>query len=353
MTSLRILAVADVWHGSNGDAYVRAFRRLGHSVRVVPAEGFVATEWRSAPLRMLRRLLDRRLVAEYNRALLDAAREHEPDIFFVYKGRHVTAGTITAIRRGGAAAINVYPDVSLLAHGPHIPKALPAYSWVFHTKTYGVADLQRLLGVRHASVLPHGFDPDVHRPVALGPRDRARYDCDVSFIGTWSPKKQAALEHVCAALPEIRIRIWGAQWERARARLGPHVEGRGVHGTEYAKALVASRVNLGILSEARLGASSGDAITSRTFHIPATGAFMLHERTDELLQYFTENVHCGAYASHDELVAKIREFLADDRRRTAMAAAGHRHVHDAGHSLECRARSVIEHTQALDREMAS
>ena len=62
---LRILAVADLWQGSDGYAYIRAFRRLGHSVRVVPSEHFVPGDWESLPLRALRRGLSRFMVDEY------------------------------------------------------------------------------------------------------------------------------------------------------------------------------------------------------------------------------------------------------------------------------------------------
>lgn len=346
---LRILAAADIWFGSNGDAYVRAFRRLGHSVRVLPVEGFLATDWRSRSLRALRRMMLPALLAEYNAALVRASREFQPDLLFVYKGRNVREQTVRRIRAGGAVAVNIYPDVSLLAHGREIPRALPAYDWVFHTKKYGIADLDRLLNVRHASVLSHAFDPDVHRPMELSERDRAEYACDVSFIGTWSPKKQALLEQAVAALPGVNIRIWGGLWEPARHTLGRQIQGRAVTGSEYAKAVVASRINLAILSEARRGSSSGDQITSRTFHMPATGAFMLHERTSELLEVFTENVHCGAFDGPEEMVAAIRRFLAADELRTRIAAEGRRHV-VAAHSMDERAKAVVERARQLREE---
>jgi len=42
--------------------------------------------------------------------------------------------------------------------------------------------------------MPPAFHPEVHRKFACDASDHERYDCDVSFIGTWSPKKQALLE---------------------------------------------------------------------------------------------------------------------------------------------------------------
>jgi spore maturation protein CgeB len=172
--------------------------------------------------------------------------------------------------------------------------------------------------------------------------DRARYECDVSFIGTWSPKKQRLLEEVRRRMPWVRLRVWGAQWEQARATLGASIEGRGVYGREYAKAIVGSSINLAILSEAREGASSGDLITSRTFHIPATGAFMLHERTDEFLEYFTEGRECACFATIEEMIERIGCYLDNDEERRRMAAAGLQRSIESNYAVDGRAVKIVE-----------
>jgi glycosyltransferase involved in cell wall biosynthesis len=344
---MRILAVAELVMGGNSYAYVRAFRRLGHSVHVTPAEQYVPVNWRRFLLRAVRKLCEPVFVREYTEALVTAAERLRPHLFFVFKGPYVTPEAVVAIRRLGAVAVNFYPDVSFLTHGRYIPRALPRYDWVFTTKTFGLKDMEHLLNVRRASFLPHGYDPEVHRPVELDEEERARYECDVSFIGTWSPKKQKLLEEVCAALPAARVRVWGEQWQPARATLGSRVEGRWVLGLEYAKALVASKVSLGILSEARKGASSGDLITSRTFHIPATGAFMLHERTSELQGYFVEGKECGSFGDAAELAAKIRYYLSHPEERLAVAAAGRRRAVESGYAVDCRAEEVLKKVAEL------
>lgn len=351
--SLRILAVADLWQGSDAYAYVRAFRRMGHSVTSLSPESFVPSAWRRSGLKALRRLLEPLLVREFAEALISEARSLRPDLFFVYKGRYVIPEAVREIRSLGALAVNVYPDVSFMAHGKYLPRALPLYDWVFQTKTFGVEDLARVLGVRHASFIPHCFDPEVHYPVALSARDHATYDCDVSFIGTWSPKKQQILEEVESALPGARMRIWGSQWEKSRSTLGHRIEGRHVLGLEFAKALVASRVNIAILSEARKGASSGDRITSRTFHIPATGAFMLHERTEELARYFAEGEECGCFGTAAELVEKTVYYLERDEERRRVAEAGRRRCFESGYSVDDRAAAVVAKALELRRRQVA
>ncbi len=338
---LRILAVADLWQGSNAYAFVRAFRRMGHSVRTAPPENFFPL-WQRKSLRIARRLLEPVLVREYASTLISEAKDMRPHLFFVFKGRYVSAETVRAIGDLGAVTINFYPDVSFLAHGRYIPAALPVYDWVFTTKSFGVADMQRLTKAQGVSFLPHGYDPETHAPVQLDDEDRARYECDVSFIGTWSPKKQKLLEHLRREMPSVRLRVWGAQWERSCATLGASIEGRGVFGREYAKAIVGSSINLAILSETRRGASSGDLITSRTFHIPATGAFVLHERTDEFLQYFAEGRECACFETSGEMIEKIGYYLDNEDERRRMATAGLQRSIDSNYSVDSRAAKIAE-----------
>ncbi|MEK6322365.1 MAG: glycosyltransferase [Acidobacteriota bacterium] len=339
--SLRILVVAELWDGSNSYAYVQAFRRMGHSVAVVPSENYVPGKWRSKPLRALRRLLEPVLVREYSEALISEARHLRPHLFFVFKGHYVAPEAVKAIKDLGAVAVNFYPDVSFMVHGKYIPKALPVYDWVFTTKTFGISDMERLLGVRTASFLPHSYNPEVHYPADLTDEERIIYECDVSFIGTRSPKKQRLIEHICSCLPSIRLRIWGAQWESARSSLGPRIEGKYALGREYAKAISASKINLGLLAESWKGASSGDRITSRTFHIPASGGFLLHERTEEFTKYFEEGIECDCFDTPEELVEKISYYLDRDEERQALAAAGHRRAIESGYAVDCRANEIL------------
>ena len=259
----------------------------------------------------------------------------------MFKGRYVTVEAIEAIRKTGAVAINFYPDVSFMAHGKHIPKALPRYDWVFTTKSFGLSDMERVLAARHASLLPPSYDPETHVPVALDEDDKGRYECDASFIGTWSPKKQQYLEHVQRELPEVRLRVWGSQWENARRSLGSCIEGRHVLGIEYAKALIGSKINLAILSEVRTGASTGDQITARTFQIPATGAFMLHERTDEFAHYFREGIECACFQTADDLVAQIAYFVEHGEQRREIALAGYRRCLESDYAVDDRAGIVL------------
>jgi spore maturation protein CgeB len=325
----------------------RALRRAGHSVTIVSEQMYCAPEWRRPALKIARRLLRPLFARDFNDALTARAEALQPHLLLVCKGPMVRPEAIEAVKAGGAIAALWWPDVSFFAHGPDIPRAVPHYDWVFTTKTFGLRDLKEKFGVTRASFMPHAYHPEVHRIFPCDPSDHARYDCDVSFIGTWSPKKQVLLEALVVARPDIDLKIWGAQWEKAGPRLKKWVVAQETFGAEYAKAIRLSKINLGILSEARPGSTSGDMITARTFHIPACGGFMLHERTAEVVTYFEEGRECAFFDGADEMIERVDYFLAHPAEREAVAEAGHLRCLSSGNAVDDRVRTVLEKVEEL------
>lgn len=343
----RALVVCDQWLGSNGYAGMKALRRADWSVLVLPEWEYVPVRWRGTAMRALGRAMRQAAVGEFNRALVQAAKRQGPQLMLVFKGTFVTATSVRAIRALGTRVYCFFPDVSTKTHGPYLPEALREYDIVFTTKSFGVDDLRRL-GVMRPQLLLHAFDPDLHRPLPLSKEDCSRYGCDASFIGTWSPKKEQYLARL-AEDRAIQLRVWGAQWERARTpSLQRAIGGATLEGEEYVRAIRASKINLALLSEQRLGASGGDRTTSRTFHIPASRGFMLHERTPELLALFEEGRSVACFESPDEMTAEVHRWLADRDGRRGIAATGCSLVRD-GHSWDQRIAQLLEYHEREER----
>jgi spore maturation protein CgeB len=343
---LRILCVGETWFGSDARAAFAALRRIGHSVHTIDEAHFVPIEWRGTPARAVRKLFRSTMVGELTARISELVSRFSPDALFVFKGNHVSHEAVSAARSRGVVTVSYFPDVSFKAHGPYIPAALLQYDHVFTAKTYGVGDMQQH-GVRSVSFLPPGFDPELHRKMPVTSDDQLRLGCDVSFIGTWSPKKEAILSAVRAGLPNIHLRIWGNQWNRAASSLGNAVMGAEITGEDYARAICASSISLGLLSEARTGSSSGDLITARTFQIPACGAFMLHERNPEVLEYFTEDAEAGFFDGTQELISNISRYLADAPSRERIAAGGLARSEASGYSIDDRMKVVADRIFAL------
>ena len=191
------------------------------------------------------------------------------------------------------------------------------------TKSFSLNDYKENLGLENVSFLPHGCDSMVHREFTA--EFNHNWLNDVSFIGAWSNHKERILSSLKMSLPEINLKIWGNGWQNNQSEcLNSSIIGYPVFGDLYALAINSSKINLGLLQEKASGASSGDVTTARTFHIPSSGGFMLHERTDEVLNFYQENIEIECFSTDIELVNKVKYFLENDTKRKLIAKLGNK-----------------------------
>ncbi|GAA4464015.1 hypothetical protein GCM10023093_13570 [Nemorincola caseinilytica] len=341
---MRILNVGPLWRGSNAGGLFRAFSRAGAFIEVVDEFYHVSLRTSNRTIKTMERFLRPMQVREFNTTIRKSIDTFQPGVLLVYKGVFVLPETLRYAQEKGCRTVLFYPDVSTTAHGPHIPASIPVYDTIFTTKTFGIRDMQEQYKVKNAMFIPHGFDPDIHRPfIAIGPEERAIFSCDASFIGTWSPKKEQWLTHLVHKVPGIKLKVWGDQWHRVTdPALRACVQGKPIVGDLYALAIQCSTINLGILSEKIAGSSSGDLITSRTFHIPGASGFMLHERNEESVLYYREEEEAAFFDGPEEMAAQVQRYLADGAARESIRIAGHKRAM-AEHSLDARAAFIIDH----------
>jgi spore maturation protein CgeB len=318
---VRILYAGENWYGSCARACCFALRRLGCDVTDVDVQTYFP-QGRSLLTRAASRALLPGLRRDYNEALLRAARVARPHFLLAFKGAEIHADTLRRLRADGVRLYNYYPDTSAFAHGSLLEGALPEYDCVFATKRFWIDDVRRRVALRATRFLPHGYDPELHRPPADGPDPR--FGDDVCVIATHTQAKEEVLAGLAAALPGVGLAVWGNGWkERCRsAALRPFVRGEALVGSSYPRAIASAAINLALMSGRVEGASQGDETTTRTYEIPACGGFMLHERTPELAELFEEGREVACFGSVDELAAKIEHYLAHPAERRAIAAAG-------------------------------
>jgi len=336
---MKILCIGEEWRGSNASGLFYAISRIGCQVQIVNELKFVNTAGSAFLTKGVNYLIRPLQIADFNQQLIAAAKYFKPQVILVYKGAFVEPETIMQWKRDGILTVNFFPDVSFLAHGKRIPSCVPLYDHIFSTKTFAAADLKKNFGILQEKVtfIPHGFDPLVHRKMR---QVMEEFQCDVSFIGNYSPHKAEYLATLKSKYPDT-LQIWGGTWKRLRGReLNNTIKGIAISGDLYASAINSSSVNLALLSEKVLGASSGDQITSRSFHIPGAGGFMLHERTDEIALYFVEGEEMGCFSGAEEMLDKLQYYLKHENERRKIQEKGHqRALRD--HSLDERAGRVL------------
>jgi len=338
--SPKILCIGEEWRGSNASGLFYSLSRLGFVTNIINELAYISTQAKSLPAKAMNKISRSTQVADFNRQVCVTTESFHPELVLVYKGAYITQHTIHFWKHLGLPVVNFFPDVSFMAHGKYIPDCIRLYDHIFTTKTFGAHDLNQNFGInsKNVSFLPHGFDPTVHRPKQPDPS----FLCDVSFIGNYSFRKESYLKKMIEDMPEIDLRIWGSTWfKNNNDLLGSAIQSVAVAGDSYALAISNSKINIALLSEMVQGASSGDQITSRTFHIPAAGGFMLHQRTEEVQQYFTEGEEMACFESKEELVEKTTYYLNRDSERERIRKNGYQRA-ITEHSIDERAKALVQ-----------
>ncbi|MBL7040621.1 MAG: glycosyltransferase [Pirellulaceae bacterium] len=192
-------------------------------------------------------------------------------------------------------------------------------------------------------LVSHGFDPEVHRIISPTDRMKTQYGCDVSFVGCWSPKKESLIAAILRGCRDIDLRIWGPGWRRAEREVKECWQARGAYGDELCVIYRASKINLGLLSEAGGGTEVGDLVTVRTWQIPAAGGFMLHEDSAELHSHFSVEHEVATFNAAGDLPEQVERYLRSPEDRLRIAEAGHLRCAANGSTYEAAAQAICDH----------
>ncbi|HWQ52563.1 MAG TPA: glycosyltransferase [Bryobacteraceae bacterium] len=353
MSTLRILYIGPDYRGSNGTSWRDAFVELGHDVRTLDDERFDPAP-RDTAGRLVRKLRGRpplRMVEDLNRAIVETCREFRPDLTFFVKAYHVTPDTLDAVAGISPRFVYMNDDMFNPANqSPTFRDNVPRFDCILTTKSFNVREFHDA-GAPLAVYLPNAYDPQVHHPAEPTAEERRRMEGDVAFIGTFRPSRADFLARLAASRDHFRMNVWGGGWGKMaryphRAwgwrKLRGAVRGCEVIAEQMGKAVAANSASLGLLYH-----DNRDLHTSRSFEIPACGGFMIAERTEEHLLYFEEDKEAVYFGPFEELISKLRFYLAHEEPRRRIARAAYRRAISSPYRYVDRARTAMELAAAL------
>jgi spore maturation protein CgeB len=343
---LRVVLYGDgLVPNTGGFCYAAALRELGHDVVCVndraQLDVYTKTLWARALRRVRGQLLElhrRRHIEHLTRAVSQAS----ADLVIVLKGLLIGPDDVAALQRLGAWVVNINHD-DFFSHNPHNwstlqRRAISRYDFIFTTREVNVAEIAPLNP--RVEFLAFAYHPAIHRPPEISAEERASWESDVAFIGTWERERCRLLEQLVRAVP-ARYAIWGSQWQRVsrRSPLRPYLKHRAVMGDDMAKAIGAARVCLGFLRK-----QNRDDYTQRTFEIPACGGVLLAERTARHRSYYLEGVEAEFFDSADasELISKVQALLSDRPHTESIRAAGRAALLRQRHTYRDRVEQLID-----------
>jgi len=338
---MRILYVGPLWYGCTCHQRMEAMKDLGHEVVPVDTEPEeVRNRQKRLFQRVRRKLLGPPDLAGANQRICQLIKEGSFDILWLDKALTIKHETLKIVRQISANTIIVgySPDDMAAKHNQSkcFLKSLPLYDIYFTTKSYGVKELEAM-GVPRVIFIGNAYDPLTHRPVQVSEEERKKLGGPVGFIGDYEIKRAQSMFFL--AQHGIPVRIWGPNWNRKCRLRHPNmkIEGKPLWGDDYAKAICSFDINLHFLRRI-----NRDLQTTRSIEIPACGAFMLAERTDEHLKLFEEGKEAEFFSTKKELLEKVRYYLEHEEERKHIARAGRERCLRSGYSYHERIRRMLE-----------
>lgn len=339
---MRLILVGEANFGSRTPQRLRALRELGHDVVMVPT---TPPDWNyetrpSLAARLLHRLRLPPDPAGANAALARAVLAGGCDGVILDNARMIRPATLRQVRHWSPKARLIWYSEDDTMNPIHRSRWMEGGMSLFDlwvtTKSFNASASEvPSLGVRRVLFVDNSFCPHDHQSIALGAEERQQWGAPASFVGTYEAARAADLLTLAAA--GIQVRVWGNGWQACAGRHpNLRIEGRPVYGEEYRKVVAASQLNLCFLRK-----GNRDLQTCRSLELPAMGAAMLHEASDEVARLFTPDKEAVYFADTSMLVAAAHRWLKDEQARHQLAQAARRRAVADGHDHASRWKHIL------------
>jgi spore maturation protein CgeB len=206
-----------------------------------------------------------------------------------------------------------------------------------------LTELEQRWGSRQAEALYCAVDTTVYRPVRVDPR----FECTLSYVGTYAADRQPAVEDLffapARALPMDRFFLAGAQYP-SEVPLPPNVVHEiHVYPRDHSALYCSSRATLNLTRKSMR--QYGWSPSTRLFEAAASGACIISDTWPGLGTLLDVNCEVLLATSTEDVMQHL-EALSPQRRKAIGAAARERVLRE--HTYEQRAAQV---EAAFDRAM--
>jgi hypothetical protein len=276
-----------------------------------------------------------------NKAVLNKIKDLKPDMLWVDNKPYLKAWALKIIR-------NDFPDMKIVNLITDDPFGSYSYCWklIYHTfKYYDIHFVQRSIniselkrkGAKRVEICYRSFDPEFHRPLPEIQKLRNPKKLVIGFIGSYEEEREAHIAYLVKN--GIDVEITGNGWTEGKEwnLLKDCYKGPSVFGDGYVEAI--NRMDIALHFLRKINRDQQD---SRTFEIPACNVFMLAERSYLHQELFTEGDEVDFFTSKEELLQKLKYYLANPELRLQMAAAAYNRSFTSGYFHESRLNKVIE-----------
>src|SRR5207244_3623545 len=208
-------------------------------------------------------------------------------------------------------------------------RALREYDVVFTPRTANQEELGRH-GCQRVVYLPFGYDETLF---FAEPNVDPKEESDLFFAGTGTAERAAYIQAAVEA--GFRVRLHGIYWERFAGTRGVS---RGQADIPTLREAIAScKVALCLVRH-----ENRDGHSMRSFEVPAVGACMVVEDTEEHRQIFgTDGTRVIYFRTEDEMVEQVRILLANEILRRSLRDNVHLLITNGANTYTDRLASMI------------
>ncbi|MBN1526085.1 MAG: glycosyltransferase [Candidatus Omnitrophica bacterium] len=354
MAKKKIFIIAPDFYGID-KSISRIFGSFGFEVvlkntrkRLEPAESIALKAAKSVPLAeplltpLIKSYLDRD-----NEEYISLIRDAKPDLLFVIKGETIYPKTLEAIKNGMKIPCVAYvwdcPFYSFMGQFAdkyrknNFADCMRMYDHIFVHDPYYVREITAR-GISHVSYLPLATSPGQYKEIDISAEEQRELGYDICFVGSPLYNRVEVLD----SLREFRLGVFGDGWDKwhwLRLKKTPdYYKGKAV-GEKVLKLYRSSKIVLNIHTpEGREG------VNTRTFDIPACGAFELTDYKPEMDRLFKPGKEIAYYKDLVDLKRQVRFYLDNPEKRRLMIEKGKEKVLES-HTWHHRIKDALTYLQ--------
>lgn len=272
-------------------------------------------------------------MGRFNAETLKACHAYRPEHVLATGLVPLEARTLRTLGDAGIATANYLTDDPWNpAHkASWFLEGLPLYRKVFSVRQSNLDDLRRL-GCR-AEYLPFAYSPDLHYHEDGSSDEARRVASDVVFAGGADADRVPYITALAAR--GIRVGLYGGYWER-------YAETRALSRGQADPRTVRLAISNAKIALCLVRRANRDGHSMRSFEVPAIGACMLVENTDEHRRIFGEEGRAALYfTSVSQMVEKADVLLKNAALRDRLAKTAHALITGAPNTYADRLRAIV------------
>ncbi|HHT9158544.1 MAG: hypothetical protein A2047_01050 [Omnitrophica bacterium GWA2_41_15] len=264
-----------------------------------------------------------------NESFITMVSRVKPDLLFIIRGDFIFPETLARIKEITSCPIVGYAwDEPFHSHdkkniddyrGYNFKNGVPWYDLIFVFDEFYIDKIKKQ-GAKNVYYLPLATNPNRYKDILVTDQDRCDYDYDVCFIGLPFENRIEMFE----CLSDYNLGVFGDHWTKHFIRRGQktpsYYRGR-ASGETVNKIYLSSKIVLNIHHP-----QSIEGLNTRTFDIPACGAFEMVDYKKNVERHFEIDKEIVTFRSINELKSKIDFYLENEDLRKSISEHGKQRV---------------------------